>query len=256
MEPGGDLGFGGGYRRFLIGPDDRSLEYSPFRRYRTRDGLTSLPYTGQKRLHAILGLVFGLFTCTWAFSGMMSMDPVSWLCGVRRRLRKRFSEALRGRQIQISAFADRPPREALSLAAELKVKELEFTSFAGEPSYLVTEAPGRSLIVPNSRSPLAMLDQERLVAVLAQASRPHELREVRQVTAYENYYVDRHNRLPLAGVVRRLDDAERSMYYVDPRTARIVASYRSMSRWNRWIYHGLHSIDLPWLYRHRPAWIW
>jgi hypothetical protein len=52
----------------------------------------------------------------------------------------------------------------------------------------------------------------------------------------------------------QLNDAERSIYYVDPRTARIVKSYRSLSRWDRWIYHGFHSIDLPWLYRHRPAW--
>ena len=23
---------------------------------------------------------------------------------------------------------------------------------------------------------------------------------------------------------------------------------------NRWVYHGLHSLDIPWLYAHRPAW--
>ncbi len=44
------------------------------------------------------------------------------------------------------------------------------------------------------------------------------------------------------------------MYYVDPKTARIVLSYDSHLRWNRWLYHGLHSINLPVLYRHRPAW--
>jgi len=22
----------------------------------------------------------------------------------------------------------------------------------------------------------------------------------------------------------------------------------------RWLFHGLHSLDLPWLYRHRPLW--
>jgi hypothetical protein len=43
-------------------------------------------------------------------------------------------------------------------------------------------------------------------------------------------------------------------YYVDVRTARIVAAYSARSRWNRWLYHGLHSFDLPWLYRYRPAW--
>jgi len=34
-----------------------------------------IPYAGQKRWHAFLGLIFGVFACTWAFSGMLSMEP-------------------------------------------------------------------------------------------------------------------------------------------------------------------------------------
>lgn len=25
-------------------------------------------------------------------------------------------------------------------------------------------------------------------------------------------------------------------------------------RWNRWLYHGLHSLDFPFLYNRRPLW--
>jgi hypothetical protein len=29
----------------------------------------------------------------------------------------------------------------------------------------------------------------------------------------------------------------------------------SFRRWaGRWLYHGLHSLDFPWLYTHRPLW--
>jgi hypothetical protein len=52
----------------------------------------------------------------------------------------------------------------------------------------------------------------------------------------------------------RVDDDENSTYYVDPKTARLVQSYNSHSRWNRWLYHGLHSLDFPLLYNHRPLW--
>jgi hypothetical protein len=52
----------------------------------------------------------------------------------------------------------------------------------------------------------------------------------------------------------QLNDPARSAYYIDPKTARIVQSYNSNSRWNRWLYHGLHSLNLPWLYKYRPAW--
>src|SRR5579864_3048479 len=42
--------------------------YSPSRR-------NSIPYSGPKRLHHLLGLFFGIVACTWAFSGMLSMEP-------------------------------------------------------------------------------------------------------------------------------------------------------------------------------------
>jgi hypothetical protein len=52
----------------------------------------------------------------------------------------------------------------------------------------------------------------------------------------------------------RLSGPHSVMYYIDLKTARIVETYNDRSRWNRWLYHGLHSWDLPWLYRNRPVW--
>ena len=49
--------------------------YSPSKKYRNAGSPTSIPYRGQKRWHTIFGLVFGLGAATWAFSGMLSMDP-------------------------------------------------------------------------------------------------------------------------------------------------------------------------------------
>jgi hypothetical protein len=43
-------------------------------------------------------------------------------------------------------------------------------------------------------------------------------------------------------------------YYIDPATARIGHSYDPANWKNRWLYHGLHSLDLPWLYAYRPLW--
>ena len=74
------------------------------------------------------------------------------------------------------------------------------------------------------------------------------------VREYEPYYIDRQHARPLPVLLVRLNDPDGSMFYVDLKTARIVESYVARSRWNRWLYHGLHSIDLPWLYEHRPAW--
>src|SRR6185436_4004596 len=49
--------------------------YSPKQKYRLEGQSTGVPYRGQKRWHWILGVVFGIATVTWTFSGMMSLGP-------------------------------------------------------------------------------------------------------------------------------------------------------------------------------------
>ncbi|PWT97322.1 MAG: hypothetical protein C5B51_31605 [Terriglobia bacterium] len=227
--------------------------YSPSRkRYRFPHGRSSIPYAGQKRWHTMLGLLFGLVTCTWVFSGMLSMEPFEWqTAGSGIRL----AGTLRGGPVDSGRFAAKPPQAALAeAAADLRVKELELTSFAGEPVYLARESPERSRIVPIEGTPVGQFDSARVTSVLAKAAKPYRLAEVRVVNQYEPYYVDRHHNRPLPVLFVRLDDAESSMFYVDLKTGRLAQSYSSGLRWSRWLYHGLHSFDLPWLYRHRPAW--
>jgi hypothetical protein len=229
------------------------LLYSPSqKRYRFPQGPSSIPYAGQKRWHTMLGLLFGLVTCTWVFSGMLSMEPFDWQTPADA---SRLAKALRGGSLPLSGFAAKQPRAALAqVASDLQVKELELTSFAGEPVYLARESPERLRIIPVNGSPAAQFDPARVTGVLAQASRPDELAEVRVVSTYEPYYVDRHHTRPLPVLFVRLRDSQSSTYYVDLKTGRIVQSYAAGTRWSRWLYHGLHSFDLPWLYRHRPAW--
>ena len=51
-----------------------------------------------------------------------------------------------------------------------------------------------------------------------------------------------------------MNDAVGTRYYIDPKTATIVERYSSRQWVSRWLYHGLHSLDLPWLYNYRPLW--
>jgi len=227
--------------------------FSPSKKYRFPDGASSIPYAGQKHWHTILGLIFGLVTCTWVFSGMLSMGPVPWLEeGVRG---SSVEKALRGTPPPSAAYSVKHARMALAqVAPALAVKELELTSFAGKPVYLATENMERSLIVPMEGAAANEFPQDRILEVVTNASRPATLAEFRLVTAHEAYYVDRHRERPLPVLFVRLNDRAGSMYYIDPRTARVVQGYTTGSRWNRWLYHGLHSLDLPWLYANRPAW--
>ena len=226
--------------------------YSPSKRYRFPRGPSRIPYAGQKRWHTVLGLIFGLVTCTWVFSGMMSMSPFPAL---RARPDARVEEALRGSPLSLAAYSAKEPRVALlELEHRLNAKELELASFAGEPVYLASETPERSLIVPIGHAASGEFPQDQILTVIATATGSRAIGEVRRVTEQEAYYVDRHNERPFPVLFISLADAARSAYYIDPRTGRIVQSYSGASRWNRWLYHGLHSLDLPWLYRFRPSW--
>lgn len=198
--------------------------------------IVRIPYTGPKRWHAILGLMFGLITCTWAFSGMLSMEPFDWQSGPDGAAQE---SALRGSDWRAAAFAGKSPAQALAEAGR-PIKEVELTFFAGEPIYLADGAAA------------SLFDPDQIARVMAAASKPAKVAEVRVVREYEPYYIARDGSQPLPAVFMRLDDG--SMFYVDLKTARIAQSYSASSRWSRWLYHGLHSLDLPWLYKHRPAW--
>jgi hypothetical protein len=221
------------------------MMYSPSRR-------VSIPYKGQKRLHHILGLFFGIVACTWAFSGMLSMEPFPLSSG--RPQGRSLAAALRGKRPQLSQYSVKPPQEVLAqLGAVFPVKELELSSFASDPMYVATGARGETRVIRMLGEPMASFDAKRIVNVLNSVSR---VAEARLIAEYDAYYLDRTGQRPLPVLFVQLNDEANSKYYIDPKTAQVVGAYRSSTEsWvNRWLYHGLHSINFPWLYNYRPAW--
>ena len=71
---------------------------------------------------------------------------------------------------------------------------------------------------------------------------------------YDAYYLDRRGERPLPVIYARMNDAVSTRYYIDPKTARVVGNYSARGWVSRWLYHGLHSLDFPWLYKYRPLW--
>ena len=226
--------------------------YSPRQRYRSEGGSTSIPYRGQKRWHMVLGLVFGVAAATWAFSGMLSMDPFP-LQPDGRRPGSGIAGALRGRP-HLAAFAAKDPRQALEQIRNAAVKELEFAEFDGEPVYIATLSGGSSLVVPLYGEPQPALDQQRIIHVVERAAQPYPVVEAKMIDQYDADHLDRRRESPLPVLVVRLGDAEHTRYYIDPRTARVVGGYGARDWLSRWLYHGLHSLDFPWLYNYRPLW--
>ena len=222
------------------------IMYSPSRK-------NSIPYRGQKRLHHLLGLFFGIVACTWAFSGMLSMEPFPLSEGRQPRA-DIVAAALRGERPQLSRYAVKAPREALAqLEPGFKPTVLELSSLAGEPVYIAAAGKGATRVVPLNAAPFESFDDQRISNVVTNAA---GVAVARRLTEYDAYYLNRSGELPLPVLLLQLNDEAHSRYYIDPKTARIVGSYRSSTEsWvNRWLYHGLHSINFPWLYNYRPAW--
>src|SRR6202023_1327599 len=103
-----------------------------------------------------------------------------------------------------------------------------------EPFYLATAAAHRTRIIPIHGpipgEPASEFPQDQIANAIRGAARPAALTEIRRVTEYEAYYLDRKNQLPLPAIFVQFNDQDRSTYYIDPQTAQIVQTYNSHSR--------------------------
>jgi uncharacterized iron-regulated membrane protein len=54
------------------------IQFRPSAPFRFSRVGSYIPYAGWMRWHYLTGVVFGVFSVTWAFSGMLSMEPWSW----------------------------------------------------------------------------------------------------------------------------------------------------------------------------------
>jgi hypothetical protein len=162
--------------------------------------------------------------------------------------------ALRGgRGLPMAAYAGRSPSDAIAAVPEFDVRELEYTSFAGRPLYMATNARGETRLIPVEGQPMATLDHDAVMRVVSEAVGP-DVAELRMIDQYDAYYRDRTRERPLPVIYVRMNDAVGTRYYVDPGTATVVAQYSARGWVNRWLYNGLHSLDFPWLYNYRPLW--
>ena len=229
--------------------------YSPSQKYRHAGVPTSIPYRGQKRWHTVFGLIFGVATVTYAFSGMLSMDPFpSFNDRVQQRRgggEPNVRMALQG-DLDPAAFEAKHPRQVLTQLGQLQVKELDLMSFDGEAIYLARLADGDTRVIPMQGDARNGFDQKEIVRIVSAAANGQMTTRV--LDQYDRYYLDRTRRLPLPVILAEATTGQQTRYYIDPKTARIVQTYNSGNWVNRWLYNGLHSLNFPWLYNYRPLW--
>ncbi|HEX7137241.1 MAG TPA: hypothetical protein VF219_05325, partial [Vicinamibacterales bacterium] len=194
------------------------------------------PYRGWLRWHHFVGLAFGMVSFTWIFSGLLSLDPVDWHADTDPTPTQR--SAFSGGALNLGELT------LANINAQMPagVKEVEIVPFRGQP---------RLLFDGKAREPV---DDQPIAAALAAAMPGVAPTDIERLNDYDDYYYDRTQSLPLPVVRARYRDAAATWLYVDPNRGAIVRKEERSSRVNRWLYHGLHSLDFPFLYRRRPLW--
>ena len=253
-----------------------ALGFTQWRRTRPLKLSRSIPYRGGMRWHYVTGAVFGVFALTWAFSGLVSMEPWTWTDVAEIRVAP---DALTGGEPELTAF-DAAPLAALPALVEPRlVKEIAFQRILGEHYALLRTSEyreARALPLERLHAPYDVggrdLERDVLVAASTGARRERlfdnaaivaritaalpgvEVVEQQLLADYDDYYYSRSRQTPLPVLRLKLDDPLRTWLYVDPRTATIVANVHRYSRVERWLYSGLHSLDFRFWYAKRPLW--
>ncbi len=239
------------------------------------------PYAGVMRWHHYTGLLFGAFAFTWVLSGLLSMDPFGWQGG-RAVTRAQHAAVSDAAPDYLAAFRPEALRSSMAAAAgAAPPRELEFTSFAGEPlllpfrprpaylggersnalrsggpqAFLRTVQPFVNRPVDPFTGQVRRFEREELVAAAAAAMPDAEIVSVDQLSSPDAWYGDpRYGRAPLPVLRVRFDDPAATWLYLDPAQGRIVHREQRRSRVDRWLYRGLHRLDFPGFYGMRPLW--
>ena len=223
---------------------------SPQRGYRLRERRQWTPYAHGIRWHHYLGLVFGFTAMMWVFSGMLSMDPWGWSPGTAPTPDQR--DRLAGGPLESGALSVDRIRRAVSAFMPRMPKEVELLRFRGH--YYAAASEG---IVSLDQPQLGLADQlpPDLVVGAAGVVMPGVAIEgMHWMDDYDAYYYDRTRRRSLPVLRVRYGDPQRTWLYFDPRRGVIARKEEHLSRINRWLYHGFHSFDFPFLYYRRPLW--
>ena len=240
------------------------LGVTQFRWRRAQRGQRRVPYAGGLRWHYFSGVVFGLVTLTWVFSGMLSVQPFAWMTMQGLRVP---SGALSGGTLELADFPAIDRAAWDQATSGRAVKEVTLLRIDGEPHYVVrpgrvpgTSAggsrPDRLVVDASTLMPRrAPLDADALVARLRAALPAVPVIGATLMESYDGYYYGRGSDRPPLPVVRiRFADPLRTWIYVDPAVSRIVRTVHRYSRLERWLFNGLHSLDFTFWYDRRPLW--
>ncbi len=208
--------------------------------------------------HHYTGFIFGLVTFTWILSGLFSMNPWKW--SPSKSLSKEASYLWQGGTLNPEWFVVNPSNALSAFEQDRERQEvriIEFIQFGGRPYYKANLADGSTRLFQADGHSDQWVTDLSTKAYLKQVQALHpEVTDLQMtaLTGYDAYYYDKHRTRPLPVLKVDIDDRANTSYYINPKTTEVMLKYENTSRLNRWLHHGLPSLDFPVLFFKIPLW--
>ena len=184
------------------------------------------------------------------------MEPYAW---TNARGLELPGDTLTGGSLDLSQFPAIDPPALSRLTAGHAIKELDFVRIQGDPHYVVRMAPdladpGRLLADADTMTVRSAFSVASLIERLSVSAPGVPILESELLTEYDAYYYSRDDQNPLPVLRVKFADPANTWFYVDPEMGRILGSVHRLSRVERWLFNGLHSLDFSFWYSRRPLW--
>ncbi len=220
------------------------------------DALAFSPYKKRWfRWHHYTGFVFGFFAFTWVLSGLFSMSPWNW--APSSRLSAQETGRWTGGPLNPNLFTVSPAAAFEQLSKEVTIKEIQLIQLQGQPYYLAFQDDHHSRLLSGNQAgaePFERFDSSLIEQSLRTLQPQTPVVETKVLETYDEYYYSKNGEKRLPVLRMKLDTPEQIWYYVDLKTSQVVYKHQNLTRLERWLYHGLHSLDFSFLLYRRPLW--
>ena len=196
------------------------------------------PYRGMSRLHHLFGVVGGVSLLGFVASGWLSVNPNRW-----------FSSPSPPPAMQAAYEGDAPAigLDALRRLAGPGIVAVEATSVGGQTVAVAVDAEGRRTVAGAPAESDILAAARRLLP-------DARLIEAATLNGYDAYWYPHHDVRPLPVLRLVFDDPAATWLHIDPATGALLNRLDRSGRIHRWLFNGLHRLDLAWLTQNRPAW--
>jgi hypothetical protein len=232
------------------------------------------PYSGWMWWHHYAGLLFGLVSLTWIFSGGLAFN--SYNIGNSTNPTPQQRDAATGGPLQLGRVTlDDLRRSIDAIVPVFTPREADVLQFRGDLYLFAADGPPERQLIglterewtadwPDfrmvwlkhpERGAFTRFDDDSMLEIARDAMPGVAIAEATWLDRYDNYYRSRLEGLSLPVLRARYADPEETWLYIDPQRGTVAWREERGSRLRRWLYNGLHKFDFPVIYYGpRPLW--